>query len=120
MKRLLQFMLIAASLYTSGCAYYDARVKPPAGLLVTVVEHPLTLDYGNTPVGHKASKVVVEKQNFYLHDVLITGILQVAWDGPSIDMLARNKGLTKIHYAEHRFMSILGIYAQSEVVIYGE
>jgi hypothetical protein len=50
-----------------------------------------------------------------------TSILGIVATGDaSIETAAKSAGITKIHYVDERVKNILGIYAEYEVVVYGD
>jgi hypothetical protein len=47
-------------------------------------------------------------------------VLGFAWGDSSIKAAASNAGITKIQHVDFKTTSVLGIYAKTTVVVYGE
>ena len=95
---------ITAVLLLCGCAQ---------GLVYTHITQPLTIDFHRTPVadGYHAKGDVKElRYNLYL---------RVLWDENSIGSIAKDSGLTEVYYADLETFSILGIWTQYRVRVYG-
>lgn len=83
------------------------------GLIYTHVAEPLTTNFHATPVaaGFVAKGDVKElRYNAYL---------RVIWDENSIGSLAKEAGLTEVYYADLETFSVLGIWTQYRVRVYG-
>jgi hypothetical protein len=101
----------------AGCGglQWQTAVKPPIGVLVTQYRAPLTGDVAHVPVCRKMGKV----STLYFTDIFITG-QDMAWEDAGIDAAALQGGLSKVHYADYEFLSVLGIFQQFTVRAYGE
>ena len=83
------------------------------GLVYTHVTRPLTTHFDRTPVadGFVADGDVKElRYNAYL---------RVLWDENSIGSIAKQAGFTQIYYADLETFSVLGIWTQYRVHVYG-
>jgi len=83
------------------------------GLIYTHVTLPLTTNFHDTPVGDgfEASGNVKElRYNAYL---------RVIWDENSIGSIAKQAGFSEAYYADLETFSILGIWTQYRVRVYG-
>jgi hypothetical protein len=83
------------------------------GLVYTHVTEPLTTHFDRTPVGDgfEASGNVKElRYNAYL---------RVLWDENSIGSIAKQAGFKEIYYADLETFSVLGIWTQYRVHVYG-
>ncbi|MBD3183058.1 hypothetical protein GF312_12255 [Candidatus Poribacteria bacterium] len=92
-------------LFLAGCAAYS--VAPVTGGLYTEVKMPgvVTSNTGSSKVG----------------TATCTSILGLIAQGDaSIETAAKNAGITKIHHVDYQSKSILGIYAEFTVMVYGE
>ena len=95
---------ILGALFVCGCA---------RGLVYTHVTQPLTVNFDRTPVadGYVAEGDVKElRYNSYL---------RVIWDVNSIGALAKQAGLAEAYYADLETFSLLGIWTQYRVHVYG-
>ncbi len=105
----------AVMVFSSGCLSYRAPVKPPLGAIYTEIKAPLTVNFHNTPVG-APNKKYSQKYTRYLN---IFGYVSVAWDEAAIGEIAREGGITEIAYADYQVKSILGIYGEFQINVYG-
>ena len=83
------------------------------GLIYTHVTRPLTTNFHDTPVadGYMGKGDVKElRYNVYL---------RVLWDENSIGSIAKDAGLSELYYADLETFSILGIWTQYRVHVYG-
>jgi hypothetical protein len=95
---------IASVLLLCGCM---------RGLVYTHVTRPLTTHFDRTPVAdgyHAASDVKELRYNAYL---------RVLWDENSIGSIAKEAGFDEIYYADLETFSVLGIWTQYRVHVYG-
>lgn len=102
MKRLLAASVLAIAL--SGCATATAPVN---GLLYSHVTGPLAV----TGSADKPAKV----GRSYARSIL--GIY--ASGDASIELAAKNGGITKIHHVDHESQVILGVIADYTTIVYG-
>ena len=132
-KRLLLTVAAAAPLLLGGCANsligtgppvpYDSPVIPPSGLIYSDVKHPLTAEFHATPVG--GSQMASDKTHYFWIPLPFTGIPRQLWPSfgwgeNSITGIAEEGGLNEVSYAEADVMSILSVYTQMEVTVYGQ
>ena len=96
--------VLVCALLCSGCVL---------GLAYTNVTQPLTTDFRNTPVvdGVNAKGDVKEIRYRFV---------ELAWDENAIGTLAKQAGFDEIYYADLQTFSILGIWTQRRVRVYGE
>ena len=76
------------------------------GMVYTDVSGPLLVT-SNT----SASKVGEAKSK---------GVVCVAWGDSSIKAACANGGITKIQHVDYHVTSVLGVYAETTVTVYGE
>ncbi len=83
------------------------------GYLYTHTVRPLTTDLGNTPVvaGPGARSTLIEIRYSYL---------DVRAGNNAIGEIARQNGITRIHYADIEVFRVLGIFTRTYVRVYGE
>jgi len=95
---------ILGVLLLCGCTY---------GAVYTHITRPLTTNFHRTPVGdgfHAKGDVKELRYNAYL---------RVLWDENSIGSIAKDAGLSELYYADLETFSILGIWTQYRVHVYG-
>ena len=83
------------------------------GLIYTHATFPLTTHFDRTPVAdgsHAKGDVKELRYNAYL---------RVLWDENSIGSIAKQAGFTQIYYADLETFSVLGIWTQYRVHVYG-
>lgn len=49
-----------------------------------------------------------------------TGIILVGFGDSSVNAAAHDGAITKVHHVDYEYLNILGIYAKSTTVVYGE
>ncbi len=84
---------------------------PPRGILYTNSTEPYTKHFRDTPVGEKSVSI-----NSNLLQLRISG----EWDEDKLMRVAREEGITKLHYIDIKTLSILGIYRRTTFVLYGD
>lgn len=95
---------ILCALLTCGCM---------RGMIYTHVTEPLTTRFDRTPVGNGSEgegDVKELRYNLYL---------RVLWDENSIGTIAKESGFDEIYYADLETFSVLGIWNQYRVHVYG-
>jgi len=97
--------LAATALAFSGGAVWSVPVEAPRGFLFTQYRAPLTAEINAVPVCEKTG----EASTTYVRDILLTG-QTIAWDDASIDEAAREGELSKVYYADHETLEVLGIF----------
>ena len=109
---------LAATMLVAGCSgFSNAPVVPPRGFLFQDIKAPLTTEYNATPVGTANSKQGSSSTKYFL-DFLLTW-LGFAWDDASVEAIARRHGIENISYAEYEHLSVLGVYQEFTVTVYG-
>ena len=84
------------------------------GFLYTHTVRPLTTDLHDTPV------VEGEGLRGSLVQVRYSSYLDVRVGNNGIGEIARQKGISRIYYADIEVVRILGIFTRTNVLIYGE
>jgi len=74
---------------------------------------PLTTHFNRTPVGDGFEAKGDVKELRY------NGYLRVIWDENSIGSIAKEAGFREIYYADLETFSVLGIWTQYRVHVYG-
>ena len=83
------------------------------GLIYTNVTKPLTKNFDRTPVvDDHAGKGDVKELRY-------NSYLRVIWDDNALGSLAKDAGFSQIYYADLQTFSILGIWTQYRVRVYG-
>jgi hypothetical protein len=111
------FALVLASL-VSGCgmAYKgpmaDMAPTGPSGLIYTHTYQPLTVDM------HQTKVVDTEKSGNIKHISL--NWASVAWDSAGIGDIAKKNGMNELYFADLETFSILRVWNQYTVHVYGK
>jgi TRL-like protein family len=85
------------------------------GLLYTSLVEPYSGDFRETPVGTKS--VVTTTHRFKVFRLNLSG----EWDTDEIVRVAREAGITDIHYIDVKTFSILlGTYRRQTLIVYGD
>ena len=95
---------ILGSLLLCGCMH---------GLVYTHFTQPLTTHFNRTPVGDG----FVAEGN--VKELRYNAYLRVLWDENSIGSIAKQAGFSEIYYADLETFSVLGIWTQYHVHVYG-
>jgi len=101
-------LVLGLSLILSGCT---------SGLIYTHTVRPLDLNHENTPTAEKIGQSDVRYLNIPL---IARGQLSFLWNSNAIGDIARKNGLKTIYYADIEVLSILTIWNQYTVHVYGE
>lgn len=107
----------------SGCAGaprvmpYKAPVVPSWGIIFTQHKAPLTTNFESTPV---EAPRVGRASTDYIFVPFFFAPFDIALGNASIAEAAKNGGITKVYYADHEFLRVLGIYARYTTTVYGE
>jgi len=104
-RRLVGVWILGLAFVLPGCV---------SGLIYTHVTTPLDLDLNNTPVftgRQQAGKGDTKTIRYYV---------QIDWDSNAIGDIAKKAGLTEVHYADLETLSVLGIWTQKTVHVYGQ
>lgn len=102
MKRL-RAAVATLALAASGCA--------PTGVIYSNTTVPLDVDYDQTPFADLADTGDTRSIQYYI---------RVEWGDASIGEIARKYRFEKIYYADISTLSVLGVWSQQIVTIYGE
>lgn len=122
--RLLPPLLAAAGcILLSGCGLMPfplrgplpvTPVLPPTGGIFTNIKAPLTVDH--TGVG-SGSKVGTASTMFIREPIFQTSY---AWQDASIKSAAASGNISKIAYADYELLTVLGLFGQFTVRVYGD
>ena len=105
-KRIMIFLVcLSITVLLSGCG--AMVMAPGTGFLYTEVKAPLTA------TSNSASSKVGTSQCTSILGLICTG-------DASIQTAAKNAGITRIHHVDYKNKSILGIYAELTVTVYGD
>jgi hypothetical protein len=106
MKRVKYLLFaLAINLVAAGCS---------VGILYTHTWQPLTLDTHTTKVASTSGEGDIK------HLVLFYPQLSAAWDDASIGDIAKEKGLNELYFADLEYFSVLHIWNQYRVHVYGK
>jgi hypothetical protein len=106
MKKLFLCLSAAALLSLTGCVSASSPNVGTWGFVYTDVSGGVsaTSNANSTKVGIAVSKAVI----------------CVAWGDSSIKTACANGGITKIHHVDYHNTSVLGVYSEVTVTVYGE
>ena len=103
-------VLAVGALLMVGCAgFYRAPVMPGVGMLYSDSKAPVSTDLNGTAQATKEGRATAEN---------IAGLVVVG--DASIQAAAENGNITTIHYIDHEYKNILGLYAKFTTVVRGE
>ena len=86
------------------------------GLLYTRVTEPATLNFDKTPVGSK--RVLI--QSYRLQEPVTGYGVSTEWEADPVKTAARQAGVTNLFFADMQTLSILGVYRQRTLIVYGD
>lgn len=89
------------------------------GILYTSTIKPYTKTFHDTPVGKKV--VVIQTQKLKTPPGLGPPGISGQWDTDDIMRLAREQGITELHFIDIKTLSILlGTYQRQTLIVYGD
>ncbi len=94
----------ALALLASGCT---------SGLIYTHTVQPLTTNFDRTPVMEDSDGRNGDIKNIRYY-------VEAYWDSNAIGDIARSEGIETVYYADLEILSVLGIWRQYTVHIYGK
>jgi hypothetical protein len=100
-----RFAAAAGSLLLAGCA---------TGFIYTQTTRPLTLNFHETPSGvgeRNEGEGDVKRFRYYV---------DIMWDSNAIGRIAKEHGFETVYYADLETLSVLGIWNQRFVHVYGK
>ena len=101
-------LILIVGLLLSGCT---------TGLIYTHTVRPLDLNQDNTPTAEKVGQSDIRYLNIPL---IARGQLSFLWNSNAIGDIARKNGFETVYYADIEVLSILTIWNQYTVHIYGD
>ncbi len=96
-------LALLLALAASGCAY---------GILYTHTVTPLTLNHQATPVAGTEAKGDIKH--------IQVGWLGVMWGKDGLGDIARENGMKELYYADLEYLSVLTVWRQYKVHLYGK
>lgn len=114
--RALTIAAVAAA--APSCAYNSLQVpvKPPPGLLYTNFKAPLNTDVRGVELGPKRGMA----RTHYIREPYFTRAELFSWGEASVQAAAESAGIERIRHIDYAFTSVIEIYAQFQVIVYGE
>jgi TRL-like protein family len=103
-SRLVGIWLLVLTLVLSGCT---------TGLIYTHITTPLDVNFNNTPVftgRGETGKGDIKRFRYYI---------EIDWESNAIGDIMKRTGLKEVHYADLETLSVLGIWTQQWVIVYG-
>jgi hypothetical protein len=102
-------LLFFAATMVMGCS---AR-----GILYTSTIEPYSGNFHNTPVGTKSVAI----KSYLIKEPITSLKISGEWDTDEIVRLARESGITDLHYIDIKTLSILlGTYRRQTLIVYGD
>ena len=102
-------VLLLVAMVFMGCS---AR-----GLVYTSTTEPYSRTFWNTPVGAKSVVIHTHRIKEPVSRLSVSG----EWDTDKIMRLAREAGITDLHYIDIKTLSILlGTYRRQTLIVYGD
>jgi len=94
---------------TVGCAFYQAPVVPPGGLLFANTKAPMDVDTDKTETGTK------------IGEASTLSILSLFTFGDcSINAAAQNGNLKTVNHVDYSYTNVLGVYQNFTTIAYGD
>jgi hypothetical protein len=114
-------LLLVAMGCLSGCAWmaYQAPVKPPLGGIFTEIKAPLTPNFNANPTGEATAKASKSYTRYLYIPLYGPQFFSFGWDRAAIAEIAQQGGLQEVSYADYELFSVLGIYSEFTVNVYG-
>ena len=103
MRVLLCAMAFVGVVALTGCTF---AVSPVHAAITLDVKGPISM--GDASAGTKVGMSQAE------------GIVLVAYGDASISAAMKDGGLTKVHHVDKECFNVLGVYARSKTIVYGE
>jgi hypothetical protein len=101
--RWLATLSLLAVLLVSGCA---------SGILYTHTWQPLTIDMHHSPIVSTSGAGDIKHIAIY--------VASVAWDSAAIGNIAKKRGIHELYFADLETLSVLSIWHQYTVHVYGK
>lgn len=103
MRALALALAASCAAMLSGCASH-------VGLVYTHTREPLSVDFDRTPVVTEGAAGDVKEIQYYV---------RVLWSSNAIGEVAKQHGFERVYYADLERLSVLGIWRQEWVHVYG-
>ncbi len=97
-------LAVLSTLCLAGCA--------PTSFLFTLTTRPLDIDLNESDFSDETARAFVWTFQY--------SYLALRFGGNGIAQIAKEKGFTRVHYADIQTLSVLGVWTQQWVRIYGE
>jgi len=104
MRALPRLAALAAGLLASGCT--------APGLVYTRITRPLTVNFLEAPVVLDGAPAEGDVKSLRFR-------VELRWDVNAIGELAKTNGIEEVYYADEEILSVLGIWRQRFVHVYG-
>jgi hypothetical protein len=103
----------------NGGSDYVAPILPPPGLLYSDYKAPLSTRFRDIPVGTSVTKQSSDTVKSFIIPFILGGFIGFTWDEAMIQEIADEGGIEEIAYADYDFMTILSIYSELTINVYG-
>lgn len=108
-------LLVSGLISIAGCIEISSTFVPPRGVIYNSVRAPLTTEFYNTPVFDTKG----EASAYYLR-IPVQMYPSFGFNNADIDSAVRSGGLARASFADYELTSVLGIFARTRVIAYGE
>ena len=99
-----------------GCISSAVGSIPVSGEIFTWTTQPLSTHFNRTPVArHRDARGDVKQLEYRGVSIRV----RIRWDDNAIGTIAREAGMAEVWYADFEYLSILGIWTQERVNLYG-
>ena len=102
MRRTSQIALLATTLASAGCV--------GGGAIYTNVTRPLTTSFDEAQFVQESAEGNTKQFRYQV---------DFNWDSRAIGDIAKKAGLTEVYYADETVLSVLGVWTQRFVTVYG-
>ncbi len=89
------------------------------GLIYTHKTVPLDVNLSQTPAAKIRDKCILRRGHANIKHIKYQYYMDVRWDSNAIGDIAKANGLTTVYYADIETFSILGVWNQYTVHVYG-
>lgn len=95
----------------AACLFVGLSSCSAPGVIFTRITEPLDLDFDETPIHPSEGQANIKHLQY--------NQVQVQWDSNAIGDIAKQAGFQKIYYADLETLSVLGLWNQYTVHVYG-
>lgn len=116
--------LILICIMLSGCGGLlrmkprnTVPMSPPGGILYSSVKAPLTVDFNGNPTGQDVKKFSYGETNWFW--IPLSNSLEFGFGEVDLESIARKGNIEKVSYADYELTTIIFIYSNFKINVYG-